>query len=279
MLLYHMLLQDILNNGEKREDRTGIGTLAVFGKTLTIDLTQGFPAITTKKLFFKSVAAELAGFLEGTESAARMRELGTSIWDANANAEYWQENKNCRGLDDMGRVYGVQWRNWQYTNRLNKQHSIDQLREVVQRLIGNPTDRRLIVTAWNPGDLSKMCLPPCHIFFQFFVRNSQYLDCQWYIRSVDSFLGMPFDIASYALLMHIVAQQVDLVPGKMTMVTGDTHIYLNHLKQVKEMLQREPYLPPILHLSDEATIDNFHPSMAKLVNYEHHPEIKASMAV
>jgi len=272
MIEYLDLLKYVMMNGEQREDRTGTGTLACFGQTLKFNLTTGFPAVTTKKLMFKSVAAELAGFLEGTESAVRMRELGTNIWNANANAKHWQEKSECRGPDDMGPVYGSQWLNFGGSN-------VNQLREVVYRLISNPTDRRLVVSAWNPADLHKMCLPPCHIFFQFFVRQDSYLDIQWYTRSVDLFLGMPFDIASYALLTHIVAQQVDLIPGMMTVVTGDTHIYLNHLEQVIEILDREPKQLPLLDLWYNATIDNFHPDMAKLNNYNPHPAIHAEMSV
>ncbi len=269
---YQSLLRDVLTYGERKTNRTGVDTIAIFGCALVCDLTEGFPAVTTKKLFFKSVAAELAGFLEGTESAARMRELGTAIWTANANAEFWQDNELCRGPDDMGPVYGSQWRNF---GRM----SIDQLGDVVQRLINDPNDRRLVVTAWNPMDTPQMCLPPCHTFFQFYVRNKQFLDCQFYMRSVDSFLGMPFDIASYALLTHIVAQQVDLVPGMLSMCGGDTHIYTNHRDQVNLLLSRDPLPLPQLDLWEGATIDNFHPDMAKLVGYKPHPYISAKMAV
>lgn len=271
MKQYLDLLTYVLHNGKVREDRTNTGTLSVFGQQLSFNLGDGFPAVTTKKLQFNSVAAELAGFLEGTQSAARMRELGTTIWDANANASKWQENPNCCGLDDMGPIYGAQWRNW--GNR------IDQLSEIVQRLQENPVDRRLVVSAWNPGELDSMCLPPCHIMFQFYVREKMFLDCVYYIRSVDMFLGCPFDIASYALLTHIVAQQVDLAPGHLTQFSGDTHIYLNHVTAVKEQLSRSPGHLPTLNLWDGATIDNFTPDMARLDNYEHAAAIAAKMAV
>lgn len=272
MQKYLELLSDILYNGEKREDRTGIGTYSLFGKSLTFDLSKGFPAVTTKYLNFKSVAAELAGFLAGVESALLMRHYGTKIWDANANASKWQASPYCRGPDDMGPVYGSQWRNF------NKS-GVDQLAIVVNNIIENPTDRRLLVSSWNPAAQHLMCLPPCHVLYQFYVRDEAWLDCQWYIRSVDTFLGMPFDIASYALLVHIIAQQTELVPGIMTMISGDTHIYLNHVEQVVEQLRRQPYALPQLIISDEANIDNFHPDMTELKYYNHHPVIKASMAV
>ena len=272
MLQYQMLLQKILNHGEKRMDRTGVGTVAIFGETLMFDLQDGFPVTTTKKFFMKSMVAELAGFLEGTRSATRMRQLGTKIWDANANAEHWQKNPHCAGIDDMGPVYGSQWRDY-------NGEGIDQLADVVERIQTNPTDRRLLVTAWNPAKTRYMCLPPCHIFFQFFVRKDEFLDCQWYIRSVDSFLGMPFDIASYALLTHIVANQTGLKPGRVTMNSGDTHIYLNHMDQVYTQLQRIPKQLPKLKLDPKASINNFTPDMVDLIGYECDPEIKAEMAV
>ena len=270
MLNYHILIQDILRKGDYREDRTKVGTLAIFGTRLKWDLQQGFPAVTTKRLYFKSVAAELAGFLEGTTSAKRMRELGTGIWDANANAPGWQKNPNCKGQDDMGKVYGAIWRDF---------GGVDQLQEVVWRLQECPADRRMLVSAWDPSLLPKQCLPPCHIFYQFFVRKGKFLDCQWYIRSVDTFLGMPFDIASYALLQHIIAQQVGLKPGKMVMVAGDTHIYKNHMSQVKELLSRVPYSKPTLDLWEGATIDNYTPDMSQLINYQSHEPIPGPMAV
>jgi len=271
MRKYLDLLGFVLKNGYKSSNRTGVDTLAIFGTAVDFDLGIGFPVPTTKKFFFKSMAAELAGFLEGTTDAARMRELGTKIWDANANADYWQNNPNCSGEDDMGRIYGAQWRRWE--------GELDQLGGVVERIIKDPTDRRLIVTAWNPNELDMMCLPPCHMFYQFNVRPSGHLDCAFYMRSLDLFLGAPFDIASYALLTHIVAQQTDLIPGNVTMFIGNCHIYENHIPQVKEQLSRLPTVLPDLDLDDSATIDNFHPDMAKLINYDPQPAIKAEMAV
>lgn len=270
MLNYVSLLRLIMDKGDFRVDRTGVGTKAIFGSRLTWNLQDGFPAVTTKKLYFKSVAAELAGFLEGTTSAARMRELGTNIWDANVNAPHWQNNPNCRGKDDMGKIYGALWRDF---------NEVDQLQEMIWKLEEDRSNRRMVVSAWDPSLRLKQCLPPCHIFFQFFVRENKFLDCQWYIRSADAFLGLPFDIASYALLTHIMAQQVKLKPGLLIMVSGDTHIYINHIEQVKEQLKRVPYKAPTLDLWDGATINNFHPDMAKLENYAYHPSIPAPMAV
>jgi len=266
---YQALLTDVYLRGEDRPSRTGIGTRSLFGTRLSFNLEEGFPAVTIKKLYFKSVAAELAGFLEGTESAARMRELGTKIWDANANAKTWQNNPACRGPDDMGVVYGSLWRSF---------HGVDQLDRLVRTLIENPYDRRQIVTAWDPSE-SRQCLPPCHIFWQTYLREGHLLDLQFYMRSVDLFLGLPFDIASYALLMHIIAQQVDLGVGRLTIIMGDTHIYHSHFEQVELVLWRKPYKLPRLDLCESASIDNFHPDMARLVDYEHHPAVEAPMAV
>ena len=258
-----------MRNGSIRTDRTGVGTCGVFGRELRFDLTEGFPAVTTKKLFFKSVVAELAGFLEGTESAIRMRELGTKIWDANANAESWQNNPECQGPDDMGRIYGSLWRNY---------HGVDQLHSIVDTLCRNPTDRRMVVSAWDPSE-RRQCLPPCHIFWQVYVRDDNYLDLLFYMRSVDLFLGLPFDISSYGVLQHIIAQQVDLVPGELIVQMGDAHIYRNHFDQVDEQCSREPLPLPKLDLWDGSTIDNFHPDHVRLVDYQHLEEIKAPMAV
>jgi thymidylate synthase len=266
---YLNFMRYVYENGSAKVVRNGYKTRAIFGGGLSFDLANGFPAVTTKQLYFKSVAAELAGFLEGTTSVSRMRELGTKIWDANTAADHWQNNPKCQGPDDMGRIYGVQWRNF---------GGVDQLRNVVDQLIKDPSDRRMIVSAWNPPELDSMCLPPCHIFYQFNVIDDR-LNCLFYMRSLDIFLGAPFDIASYALLTHIVAQQVDLVPGVVSMMVGDAHIYEDHFAQVEEQLSRPMYDLPKLYLSEEASIDNFHPDMAQLVDYKYHPAIKAEMAV
>jgi len=258
-----------MRNGKDRTDRTGVGVRGVFGRSLEFDLIEGFPATTIKKLYFKSVAAELAGFLEGTESAIRMRELGTKIWDANANADIWQKSKYCEGPDDLGRIYGSLWRDF---------GGVDQIYRLVDTIIRNPTDRRQIVTAWDPSN-KRQCLPPCHILWQTYVRESNYLDLLFYMRSVDLFLGLPFDIASYALLQHIIAQQVDLTPGKLVVSMGDAHIYQNHFEQVTKISNRGSLPLPSLDLWDGTTVDIFRPEHAKLVDYKHHGEVKAPMAV
>lgn len=258
MRQYQALLQGVLTNGEVRKDRTGVGTIAVFGATISFDLREGFPAVTTKQLMFNSVKAELAGFLEGTTSLARMQELGTHIWDANAAANNGH----------LGRIYGAVWRN------LN---GVDQLAQVVKSIVENPTSRRHRVTAWEvPSDA---CLPACHTDFQLYVSNKEELDCIVDMRSVDLFLGLPFDIASYALLMHIICKQVRYEPRYLTFHLKDTHIYLNHLDQVKELLSRHPKDLPYLQLSHHVTIDNFAPEMAGLLGYQYWPAIKADMAV
>lgn len=260
------LMGHIMTYGDLKENRTGIDTKAVFGTMLEHDITRNFPAVTVKKLQFNSVAAELAGFLLGVTSAADMRALGTKIWDANAHD--WSSS------DYMGRVYGSQWRDW-----TAPEQSIDQLREVVDGIKKDPFSRRHLITAWNPAELQDMCLPPCHTHYQFQVTTNGYLNCAYYMRSVDTFLGMPFDIASFALLTYIVANECDLKPGRLISFFADTHLYVNHFPQVEIAMSREPLAPPRLELHKDATIDNFMPDMAKLVNYNTHGVIKAEMAV
>lgn len=255
---YLDLMERVVATGDRRMDRTGVGTYALFGEKLSFDLALGFPAVTSKKLYFGSVKAELAGFLEGTTSAARMRELGTMIWNANANG------------DNLGKIYGYQWRNWE--------GYLDQLQHVVNAIKRDPTSRRLLVTAWNPSELKEMCLPPCHTHFQFFVRKG-HLDCIFYMRSVDTFLGMPFDIVSYALLTHIIAQETELSPGILTGFFADCHVYLNHVDQVNLQLGRPVFKLPKLILHKDATINNFKPEMANLEDYFSHGPILAPMAV
>lgn len=266
---YLRLLKRVLTEGSERSDRTGVGTIGLFGTNLEFDLQKGFPAVTTKQLYFKSVAAELAGFLEGTQSAARMRELGTKIWDANANAKIWQDSPYCIGPDDMGRVYGALWRDF---------GGVNQLERLVNTLLFNPTDRRMVVTAWDPAE-KHQCLPPCHIFWQVYVRDGEYLDLMFYMRSVDLFLGLPFDIASYGILMHLIAKEVGLKPGKMTVNMGDSHIYLNHIEQVKLQLKRVPKQLPTLYLDPAAHLTNFHPDHVMLQDYKYDVAISAPMAV
>lgn len=273
MRQYLKLLKYILKNGVDRPDRTGIGTRAIFGAQLRFKMKDGFPVVTTKKLIFKSVKAELLWFLKGSSDIKELHKLGTHIWDANANAPYWKSKARFQG--DVGRIYGVQWRKW----KTSQEKTIDQLAEVIQEIKENPYSRRHLVLAWNPGELDKMCLPPCHILFQFLVAKNK-LSLLMYQRSCDMFLGVPFNIASYSLLLHMVAQVTNLKPGEFIHFLGDAHIYHNHFDQVKEQLKREPYPLPRLWLNPKIkNIDDFQMEDIKLINYQHHPPIKAPMAV
>lgn len=276
MKVYHDLLQDILINGEERDDRTGIGTRSVFGRQLRFDLRVGFPAITTKKLAWKAVVGELLWFLEGSRDERRLAEIthGTrdgvvTIWSPNAMAPYWQDKAKFEG--DLGRVYGVQWRDW---------GGVDQIKELVAGLKRDPHSRRHIVSAWNVDELDQMALPPCHVLSQFYVNKNRELSCHMYQRSVDTFLGLPFNIASYALLTHMIAHVCDLKVGELIISTGDTHIYKDHLEQVAEQLTRSEYPLPRLYLNyDVRDIDRFTPNDIILDGYQSHGAIKAKMAV
>ena len=274
-------LKYVLENGADRKDRTGTGTRAIFGMQLRFNMEDGFPAITTKKLAWNSVVSELLWFIEGSEDERRLAEIlyGTrdsgkkTIWTDNANANYWKPKAKFEG--DLGRVYGAQWRKWKAPDG----KEIDQLANAIEMIKHNPTSRRIIVTAWNPGELDKMALPPCHAFFQFFVANNK-LSLQMYQRSCDMFLGVPFNIASYSLLLHMVAQATDLNPREFVHTLGDAHIYHNHFEQVKEQLSRKPFALPKLWLNPEIkNIDDFKMEDIKLESYESHPPIKAPMAV
>jgi len=274
---YHNLLKDILENGEEKDDRTGVGTYSVFGRQLRFNLQEGFPAITTKKLAWKACAAELLWFIEGSGDERRLAELThgtrdmskTTIWTGNAQAPYWTPKAKYDG--DLGRVYGVQWRDWS---------GKDQLMTLVDGLKNDPTGRRHILTAWNVAELEQMALPPCHVMSQYYVSKSGKLSCHMYQRSVDVFLGLPFNIASYALLTHLLAHVCGYEVGELIISTGDTHIYKNHVDQVNEQLAREAFANPTLWLNPEVKeIDKFTMADIKLVNYESHGTIKAEMAV
>ena len=276
MKQYHDLLEDILNNGEIKDDRTGVGTISVFGRQLRFDLSKGFPAITTKKLAWKSVVSELLWFIEGTGDERRLAEIlygsrdtdRSTIWTGNAQAAYWTAKARYDG--DLGRVYGVQWRDWR---------GVDQLANLIDGIKKDPNGRRHILTAWNVDELDQMALPPCHVLAQFYVSNGK-LSCHMYQRSVDVFLGLPFNIASYALLTHMIAQVCDLKVGELIISTGDTHIYSNHIEQVKEQLSREEYPLPLLFLTPEIkNIDKFSMDAILLFDYQSHGTIKADMAV
>lgn len=264
MKQYLALMQHVLDNGVRKEDRTGTGTLSVFGYQMRFDLAEGFPAVTTKKLHLKSIIHELLWFLQGDTNVRYLRENGVTIWD-----EWADEQGN------LGPVYGAQWRSWRGADG----NTVDQIRELIAQIKANPDSRRLIVSAWNVGELSKMALPPCHAFFQFYVADGR-LSCQLYQRSADIFLGVPFNIASYALLTMMVAQVAGYTPGDFIHTLGDAHLYLNHLEQAKVQLARSPYALPTMHLNPEVrSIFDFRFDDFQLRDYEAHPSIKAPVAI
>ncbi|WBQ06541.1 thymidylate synthase [Kribbella sp. CA-293567] len=265
MRQYHELLDFVRTHGTKKTDRTGTGTLSVFGYQSRYDLGAGFPAVTTKKLHMKSVIGELLWFLRGDTNVSWLQEQGISIWDE------WADHQ-C----NLGPVYGQQWRSW--PNPDPDGESFDQITAVIDSIKNNPDSRRHIVSAWNVADLEKMALPPCHTMFQFYVADGK-LSCQLYQRSGDIFLGVPFNIASYALLTHMIAQQTDLEVGDFVHTLGDAHIYLNHLDQVDLQLSREPRPLPTLRLAQRDSIDSYEIADVVLDGYDPHPGIKAPIAV
>ena len=285
MTPYLNLLKDILDNGEEKDDRTGIGTVSVFGRNLRFDLSVAFPAVTTKRLAWKAVAGELLWFIEGSSDERRLAEIthGTregvaTIWTPNALAPYWKPKAKFEG--DLGRVYGVQWRDWQKPLHGLTGYKVDQLKLLIEAIKRDPNGRRHILTAWNPGELEDMALPPCHVMCQFYVNKKRELSCHMYQRSVDVFLGLPFNIASYALFTHMIAQVCDLSVGELIISTGDTHIYKDHIEQVKEQLLRAPLAQPTLWINPSIKdIDGFKMEDIKLENYQSHNPIKAKMAV
>lgn len=303
MKQYIALLHDILETGERRDDRTGVGTIGVFGRSIRFDLRRNFPAVTTKKLAWKACVGELLWFIEGSSDERKLAEIthGTSdgtvtIWTPNAHASYWKPKAKFEG--DLGRVYGVQWRHWRsikerglgtfkdefgstYKRTGDIQiNEVDQLKNLIKGLKEDPYSRRHILSAWNVGDMDQMALPPCHVMSQFYVNKDNELSCHMYQRSVDVFLGLPFNIASYALLTHMLAQVCNLKVGELIISTGDTHIYTNHVEQVKEQMTRQPFPLPTLKLNSNVTeIDKFTMSDIELVGYQSHGPIKAEMAV
>ncbi len=278
MKQYLDLLQKILDEGEVKDDRTGTGTKSLFGHQMRFDLNQGFPILTTKKIFFKGVAYELLWFLDGSTDNTLLKENGVHIWDE------WETDKG-----DLGPIYGFQWRKWVDYN--NGQH-IDQIEQVIEQIRSNPSSRRIIVNAWNVADLpdesispqenvklGKMSLAPCHALFQFFVSQGK-LSCQLYQRSCDTFLGLGFNIASYSLLTHMIAQQCDLDVGDFIWTGGDVHLYLNHLEQANEQLKREPYPLPKLKINRRpASIFDYKYEDFELINYQSHPHISAPISI
>jgi thymidylate synthase len=261
---YHELLRHVREHGARKTDRTGTGTLSVFGHQMRFDLREGFPLVTTKKIHLKSVVHELLWFLRGETNTAYLREHGVTIWDEWADAE-----------GNLGPVYGKQWRSWPTPDG----GSIDQMTEVLQQLRTQPDSRRIIVSAWNVGELKQMALMPCHAFFQFYVADGR-LSCQLYQRSADIFLGVPFNIASYALLTHLVAAQTDLAVGDFVWTGGDCHLYLNHLEQADLQLSREPLPLPelVLHRRPESLFEYRYEDI-EFRNYQCHPAIRAPVAV
>ena len=303
MKQYLDALQHVLDNGEQRGDRTGVGTISCFGMQQRYDLSESFPAVTTKKLAWRACVGELLWMIEGSGDERRLAEIthgtrdGTvTIWTPNALAPYWQPRAKYNG--DLGRVYGVQWRRWRanetreagsFKNEFGSwyttpagvvEREIDQLTNLINGIKQDPHGRRHIISAWNPGELDAMALPPCHMFAQFYVSTDRKLSCQMYQRSCDMFLGVPFNIASYSLLTHMIAQVCGLQAGEFVHVLGDAHIYLNHVEQVREQLQRKPLPAPTLWLNPEITdITKFTMQDIRLDNYVSHGPIRAEMAV
>jgi thymidylate synthase len=264
MRQYLELMRHVRDHGATKEDRTGTGTQSVFGYQMRFDLQQGFPLVTTKKLHLRSIIHELLWFLRGDTNVEYLHEHGVSIWD-----EWADEN------GELGPIYGYQWRSWPTPDG----RRVDQIAQVIAQIRSNPDSRRLIVSAWNVGQLDQMALPPCHAFFQFYVADGR-LSCQLYQRSADIFLGVPFNIASYALLTLMIAQVTGLSPGEFIHTLGDAHLYRNHLEQANEQLGREPYPPPQMILNpDRRDLFAFRFDDFQLLNYQHHPHIKAPVAV
>ena len=264
MRQYLDLMRDVRDNGIKKDDRTGTGTLSKFGHQMRFDLSEGFPVVTTKKLHLRSIIYELLWFLRGDSNIQYLKDNGVSIWDE------WADDNG-----DLGPVYGVQWRSWPTPDGGH----IDQIAQIVDQIRNNPDSRRIMLSAWNVAEIENMALPPCHCLFQFWVADGK-LSCQLYQRSCDIFLGVPFNIASYSLLTHMLAQQADLKVGDFVWTGGDCHLYLNHLEQADEQLQREPLpLPRLAIKRRPPSIFDYEYEDFELLNYEAHPHIKAAVAV
>ncbi|SDE37012.1 thymidylate synthase [Paenibacillus sp. UNCCL117] len=264
MKAYLDLLHDVLENGVRKEDRTGTGTVSVFGRQMRVNLAEGFPLLTTKKLHIKSIVHELLWFLSGSTNVSYLQENGVKIWN-----EWADEDGN------LGRVYGAQWRTWLGPNG----QVVDQIDQVIRQIKTSPDSRRHLVSAWNPAEVDGMALPPCHYAFQFYVADGR-LSCMFQMRSVDTFLGLPFNLASYALLTHMVAQQAGLEVGDLIWTGGDVHIYLNHLEQVKLQMTREPYPLPTLTIKRKPdSIFDYRYEDFEFTGYQSHPGIKAPIAV
>lgn len=265
---YEDLVRKILTEGSLKSDRTGTGTVSLFGQQMRFNLADSFPLITTKKVFFKGIAYELLWFLRGSQNVRWLQEHGVHIWDEWADPE----------TGNLGPVYGVQWRSWPAPTRENPHRTIDQIQTVLDLIRNHPDSRRMIVSAWNPAEIDQMALPPCHVLFQFYVADGR-LSCQLYQRSCDMFLGVPFNIASYALLTLMMAQQTGLEPGEFVWTGGDCHVYDNHITQVLEQLSRSPYPYPRMSIRKAPSIFDYRYDDFKVVDYKSHPAIKAPVAV
>ena len=265
---YEDLVRTILREGTLKSDRTGTGTISLFGRQMRFDLSHSFPLITTKKVYFRGIAYELLWFLKGSQNVRWLQENRVHIWDEWADPE----------TGDLGPVYGVQWRSWPAPTPEDPHRTIDQIAKVLDLIRTHPDSRRMIVTAWNPAQVDSMALPPCHALFQFYVADGK-LSCQLYQRSCDMFLGVPFNIASYALLTLMMAQQADLEPGEFVWTGGDCHIYDNHVEQVLEQLSRKPYPYPTMRIRKADSIFSYQYEDFEVVDYQCHPAIKAPVAV
>ncbi len=265
---YEDLVRTILREGTLKSDRTGTGTISLFGRQMRFDLSHSFPLITTKKVYFRGIAYELLWFLKGSQNVRWLQENRVHIWDEWADPE----------TGDLGPVYGVQWRSWPAPTPEDPHHTIDQIAKVLDLIRTHPDSRRMIVTAWNPAQVDSMALPPCHALFQFYVADGK-LSCQLYQRSCDMFLGVPFNIASYALLTLMMAQQADLEPGEFVWTGGDCHIYDNHVEQVLEQLSRNPYPYPTMRIRKADSIFSYQYEDFEVVDYQCHPAIKGPVAV
>ena len=265
---YEDLVRTILREGTLKSDRTGTGTISLFGRQMRFDLSRSFPLITTKKVYFRGIAYELLWFLKGSQNVRWLQENRVHIWDEWADPE----------TGDLGPVYGVQWRSWPAPTPEDPHHTIDQIAKVLDLIRTHPDSRRMLVTAWNPAQIDSMALPPCHALFQFYVADGR-LSCQLYQRSCDMFLGVPFNIASYALLTLMMAQQAGLEPGEFVWTGGDCHIYDNHVEQVLEQLSRKPYPYPTMRIRKADSIFSYQYEDFEVVDYQCHPAIKAPVAV
>ena len=274
------IMRRVVETGVRRPDRTGTGTRALFGEQLVFENTgQSFPAVTTKKLAFRQCMAELACFIRGYDSLEQFHDMGCTIWDANGNAPYWEP----RFPSDVGRIYGVLWRNWQSFNRHGQIQSTDQLQNLVDGLKKDPFSRRHLMISYNPGELDQVCLPGCHVLCQAFAYQDgagiMCLDLRVDLRSIDLFLGLPFDVASYAVLQRLLACECGMLSKRLILQLGDAHIYLNHADQVNEVLSRKPLPPPQLHFNHDTTLFGFHPDDVALLEYNNHGSVAAPMNV